>query len=101
MSFVVHRWPDRRDWGCGLQRATTTATATEREVRKGNGVLDWVAVMASQRIGPPYGLAFRSRMSPGTQRNSARISLGWQAADVSKEGAVNSAEEPPRTGDDE
>jgi hypothetical protein len=31
---------------------------SSREVRKGNGALDWVAVVASQRIGPPYGLVW-------------------------------------------
>ncbi|GAB7326195.1 hypothetical protein MBLNU13_g10192t1 [Cladosporium sp. NU13] len=42
----------------------------QREVRKGNGALDWVAVVASQRIGPPYGLDFRSRMFA---RNAAKL----------------------------
>jgi hypothetical protein len=72
MSFAVQRSGQTE----GIGDVACSDSNSNREVRKGNGALDWVAVMASQRIGPPYSLDFRSRMSPGTQRNSARISLG-------------------------
>jgi hypothetical protein len=70
-------------------------------MRKGNGALDWVAVMASQRIGPPYGLD--SDLACRQERSETlRVSRwGWQAAHEREEGAVHRAEEPPITGDDE
>lgn len=75
---VCHSWCREvaRQKESGMWLAASDSDSNRERGAEGKRALDWVAVMASQRIGPPYGLDFRSRMSPGTQRNSARISLG-------------------------
>ena len=69
---VCHSWCREvaRQKELGMWLAASDSDSNRERGAEGKRALDWVAVMASQRIGPPYGIGFQISH---VARNAAKL----------------------------